>query len=181
MKTEKIYSLPIRQEDFRSAISDPRAHKPGGKLEHAVDFDLPEGTPILAAADGTVKSTYTESSEGGVEDKFRQNINLYTNRICIQHANNEFSEYAHLKHDGTVVSVGDTVKRGDVIGYSGNTGLSTELHLHFHVMRIIQKDGQRDWETLDIMWDKQFDILGKTKNLAGCLLKFFLLFKSKDF
>ncbi len=159
MKTKNTYSLPLKESDLAVAHSDSRVHKIGSRLEYAVDFPLNIGTPIVASCDGIVKVVYMESAEGGIDDKFRNNINKYTNRIRIEHSPNEYSEYAHLEYQSAQVKVGDTVKRGDVIALSGNTGLSTRPHLHFHVMQIIEKDGVRDWETLEVQWERPFEIL----------------------
>lgn len=90
---------------------------------NAVDIGLPEGTPILAAADGEViLSKYEEGDPwfGG-----------YGNYIVIQHDNGAQTVYGHLSKN--LVSRGWKVKQGQVIGYSGSTGNSTGPHLHFEI------------------------------------------------
>ncbi len=49
----------------------------------------------------------------------------------IMHADGTFAEYAHIKYNDTNLNVGDSVKKGDVIAYSGNVGWSSGPHLHF--------------------------------------------------
>ena len=151
------YSLPVKEEDFQRAVSDPRAHH--GKTEHAIDFTLPEGTPILAAADGVVRDMYMDSDEGGTDDKFRENINKYTNRITIRHNDGELSQYGHLKYKSQKVEVGDKVRKGDIIAFSGSTGYVTQPHLHFQVITVLDKNGERDWESLEINWDEPLEVL----------------------
>jgi len=72
------------------------------------------------------------------------------------HANNEISEYAHLKFNGVKVKKGDNVKVGQVIGLSGNTGDSTEPHLHFHVIKLNKT--KIGWETLKIKFKDKIHI-----------------------
>jgi len=85
---------------------------------------LPVGSPIFAADDGIV--TTTDNNDGSSWQKYQ-----YGRYILIAHSNNLSTLYAHF----SVVSVkkGDAVRRGDLIGYSGNTGYSTGPHLHFGV------------------------------------------------
>lgn len=162
MKSKIIYSLPVRDSDFLVAHSDSRVHRVDNKLEHAVDFPLPEGTPILATADGVITAVYMESTEGGMDEKFISNVNLYTNRICIKHSDFESSWSAHLLYKSEKVKVGDIVKRGDIIALSGNTGFSTTPHLHFHVQTdVVNEQGEYTWTTLEINWDKPFEIFRK--------------------
>jgi murein DD-endopeptidase MepM/ murein hydrolase activator NlpD len=59
----------------------------------------------------------------------------YANFIVILHADGTTGEYYHLARDGVAVAEGETVNRGQLIGYSGNTGRSTMPHLHFGVYR----------------------------------------------
>jgi murein DD-endopeptidase MepM/ murein hydrolase activator NlpD len=56
------------------------------------------------------------------------------NVVIIDHGNNQFGYYAHLKPFTVTVKAGAKVKAGDVIGEVGNSGDSAEPHLHFHVM-----------------------------------------------
>jgi murein DD-endopeptidase MepM/ murein hydrolase activator NlpD len=99
------------------------------KNQHAIDFKLPEGTPICAANTGVVIKVKEDSDKGGRKPTFSDDAN----RITIYHADGTLAEYMHLRKDGALVAVGDTVRQGQVIGYSGNTGWSTTPHLHFVV------------------------------------------------
>ena len=104
------------------------------------DWVLPEGTPLLAVADGTV----TFAGEG--QSFFCPPLNKDTSGLglYIEHqvpnGDRLESEYLHLSHLDVVP--GQPVKAGQVIGLSGNTGCSTGPHLHFGVYRIT-KNQQR--------------------------------------
>jgi murein DD-endopeptidase MepM/ murein hydrolase activator NlpD len=104
-----------------------------GKYSHkeraALDFKMKKGTKILAARDGVVTRVKEDGNKGGWNRKYRQ----YGNNIIIQHADNSRSGYWHLQKDGVLVNVGDTVKKGQVIALSGNTGYTAFPHLHFIV------------------------------------------------
>jgi murein DD-endopeptidase MepM/ murein hydrolase activator NlpD len=76
------------------------------------------GTPVLAAADGVVVAA-TDGSTG------------YGNHVILAHGNDVLSLYGHLEMFG--VTVGQTVKQGQLIGLLGSTGNSTGPHLHFEV------------------------------------------------
>jgi len=91
-----------------------------GRMHEGIDISVPEGTPIRAAADGTVILEQSEYESGG-----------YGNYTCIDHGGGLSTCYAHQL--SFAASVGDRVSQGDVIGYSGNTGHSTGPHLHFEV------------------------------------------------
>jgi murein DD-endopeptidase MepM/ murein hydrolase activator NlpD len=89
----------------------------GGAMHSGLDFKGPHGTPILAAAAGTI--TFA-GWQGG-----------YGNCIEITHANGLVTRYAHLA--GFTVPLGADVKRGVQIARMGTTGRSTGTHLHFEV------------------------------------------------
>ena len=85
-----------------------------------LDFSAPSGTEIYAAADGVIE-TASRSSYG------------YGNKIIIDHGYGYKSVYAHMSK--FAVRRGTKVKRGQLIGYVGNSGLSTSPHLHYEVHR----------------------------------------------
>lgn len=96
------------------------------KTHNGVDFGDPVGTPILAAETG--KIIKVGNNDRGTS---RWNRYQYGKYIIIQHANNLATLYAHLSRQ--IVKEGQTVNRGDVIGYSGNTGYAFGPHLHLTV------------------------------------------------
>jgi hypothetical protein len=105
--------------------------------EHALDFNLPVGTPICAAREGVIVKAVDMHSKHCP----REECKAYNNHIIIYHPDGTFAEYAHLQHDGALVEVGDRIKTGQVIGLSGNTGWTTGPHLHFSVF--LQKIDRR--------------------------------------
>ena len=151
--TKNIYSLPLNKKDIKIVVSDERVHF--GHMKYAIDFSLPEGTKIFAAKSGTVIAVKDNSKEGGFKTKY-QGIK-YLNFISIMHTNGEISEYCHLKYKGAKVKINDKVKTGQVIGLSGNTGYSTEPHLHFHVAKL--NKSKIGWETLKIKFNKKLKVL----------------------
>lgn len=96
---------------------------------YAVDFNMDIGTPICAARDGVVVEVKENSKRGGPGMEYAK----YANLITVYHKDGSFANYVHLKYNGAIVKVGDTVKTGQIIGYSGNTGRSSGPHLHFSV------------------------------------------------
>ena len=85
---------------------------------HGVDYLVPEGTAVFATADGVVKSLSEKNSSHG-------------KAIIIDHGNGYETSYSHLLD--IRVKRGQTVKRGDIIALSGNSGLSFVPHLHYEV------------------------------------------------
>ncbi len=130
--TKNVYEFPFEKKYFTKAVSDPRAHF--GPAEHAIDFPLKENTPILAPLDGVVVDVKMDSKEGGPDPKY--NDLKYINYITLEHSKGEFSQYAHLKYNNAYVVVGDTVRTGQKIALSGNTGPSSGPHLHFQVFKL---------------------------------------------
>lgn len=86
---------------------------------HGVDYLVPEGTAVFATADGVVKSLSEKNSTHG-------------KAITIDHGNGYQTAYSHLLD--IRVSKGESVKRGDIIALSGNSGLSFAPHLHYEVI-----------------------------------------------
>lgn len=89
-----------------------------------IDIPCAEGTPILAAADGTVSLTQT----GHSNNQGASGMASYGNCVFVNHSNGWQSRYAHMTR--VAVSQGQLVKKGEVIGYVGNTGNSYGAHLH---------------------------------------------------
>lgn len=87
---------------------------------NGVDLAAPAGTPIHAAADGTVIIVHTSGYNGG--------YGLY---VAIKHSNGTQTLYAHMSR--VAATVGEKVSQGEVIGYVGSTGRSTGNHVHFEV------------------------------------------------
>jgi murein DD-endopeptidase MepM/ murein hydrolase activator NlpD len=89
------------------------------KMHQGIDFAASIGTPIYATADGRISQVSVKFSG-------------YGKSVEIDHGFGYVTRYAHM-HD-FVVRGGQHVKRGDLIGYVGNTGLSTAPHLHYEVL-----------------------------------------------
>ena len=91
-----------------------------GRMHEGIDIAVPAGTPIRAAADGTVVLMQSEAESGG-----------YGNFTCLDHGGGLQTCYAH--QSAFAVSSGQSVHQGDVIGYVGCTGHCFGDHLHFEV------------------------------------------------
>ena len=89
------------------------------RMHSGLDFRAGHGTPIYAATDGKV--TFAGRNGG------------YGNFVRLSHAGNLGTGYAHMSR--IAVRTGASVKRGQVIGYVGSTGLSTGPHLHYEMYR----------------------------------------------
>lgn len=94
-----------------------RNHKPTGDFHGGVDLRSPEGTPVRAAGDGTVK--------------LAQLVTALGNAVGIDHGQGVETLYMHMSK--LAVQPGASVKQGDVIGYVGTTGRSNGPHLHWTV------------------------------------------------
>lgn len=127
-----LYALPYASgKAYRVIQGYGSTFSHTGLEEFAVDFDMPVGTPVHAARSGTVARVQVSNSRGCWQD----GCGRYANFIVVLHPDGTTGEYYHLMQDGAVVEVGDTVMRGQIIGYSGNTGHTTMPHLHFAVYR----------------------------------------------
>lgn len=127
---DHLYLFPFEHGTKRrlsQGFNGPFSHF--SENQFAVDFDMPEGTPIHAARGGLVVRVKQDGRAGGPSPTFADQGNV----IMIAHDDGTFGNYVHLKHRGAAVNVGDRVAAGDYIGYSGNTGISTGPHLHFDV------------------------------------------------
>ena len=126
--TSYIYTLPFEHkkkvfliQGYESSFSH--------KGEKALDFKVKKGTKVCAARDGVVTAIRKDSGKGGLKPENLSDGNY----ITIQHNDRSVAWYWHLQQDGVMVNIGDTVKTGQWIGLSGNTGYSAFPHLHFEV------------------------------------------------
>lgn len=107
----------------------------------ALDFLVPDGTPVLAVADGEIVNFQLQHTDAdwGPSREFGDKANY----ITIEHHNGEFSQYIHLAHDSLPADLkmklkahGDLiVKRGQQIAVTGKTGWTDRDHLHFSILR----------------------------------------------
>lgn len=136
--TSYIYTLP-----FENGKAHLLVQGYFGKFSHkeraALDFKMKIGTKVLAARDGIVTRVKEDGTKGGAKREFRSE----GNNIIIQHGDNSRSGYWHIQKDGALVNVGDSVKKGQVIALSGNTGYTAFPHLHFIVWR---SDARGQWQ-----------------------------------
>ena len=127
-----LYALPYASgKSYRVLQGYGSRFSHTGLEAYAVDFDMPEGTPVHAARGGTVASVEESHSIGCWED----GCGRYANYVVILHDDGTTGEYYHLQQGGALVEAGDVVTRGQQIGLSGNTGHTTMPHLHFAVYR----------------------------------------------
>lgn len=166
---DAMYRLPYRDgTTFRIAQS------PGGPItthtstdsQYAVDIPMPEGTPVLAAREGTV--IYTEANQvygGKIPDMLDK-----ANEVRIQHIDGTTAIYAHLAHGGVYVYPGQRVNAGQQIGLAGSTGYSSGPHLHFAVQSIRRNGDKLETVSLPfrfyvgnppITFSPQFGLLAK--------------------
>ncbi|RMG18067.1 MAG: M23 family metallopeptidase [Bacteroidetes bacterium] len=90
------------------------------KRHTGIDLQASKGTPVYATGDGVIKFAGRKANGYGIH-------------IDIDHGYEYVTKYAHLSK--VLVKRGQSVKRGDIIGYSGNTGLSKGPHLHYEIIK----------------------------------------------
>ena len=128
-----LYKLPFYQGasvNVSQGYHGETSHK--GLSAYAVDFPVPVGTPIYAAREGVVVGSDGSSNLGGGNPEYRK----FANYVVIEHSDGTMGNYYHLKQGGAVAVIGQKVAKGDLIGYSGNTGYSSGPHLHFSVSKV---------------------------------------------
>ncbi|MBK8110142.1 MAG: M23 family metallopeptidase [Saprospiraceae bacterium] len=150
-----VYDLPVSQP-----IKIIQGY--GGRFSHAdkkaLDFGIKEGSNVLAAREGIVLETKGDGKHNCLEKGCEKEGNY----IKILHADGSVASYYHLQYKGIGVNVGDPIKKGQVIGRTGNTGFSSEPHLHFEVYSLY--DGNKKFHSC------HFD-LGPKKIISGDQLK----------
>lgn len=117
-KIPPTYVWPVSGGHISSGFGGRKAPKRGASTYHeGVDISVPVGTAVMASCGGTVIRAGWGSGYGRL--------------ICIQHPDGRETRYGHLSK--ILVSAGQTVKQGQKIALSGNTGNSTGPHLHFEI------------------------------------------------
>ena len=116
--------LPVSEDIQISSYFGMRIHPvyKRKRMHWGIDFPLKIGTPIRAAADGVVQKALKEGKKSS-----------YGKHIQIGHDQVYSSLYAHLSK--IYVEEGQHIQKGDTIGLSGNTGITTGPHLHFEVFK----------------------------------------------
>jgi murein DD-endopeptidase MepM/ murein hydrolase activator NlpD len=114
--------------DFIMVDETGKFYRTNGK--HNEDY-YSFGQEVLAPADGEVIEVVTGMRDN--KPKELNSFNVIGNYIMIKHDEVTFSVLGHLKQDSTVVRIGQRVKAGDKIAECGNSGNTTDPHLHFHV------------------------------------------------
>ncbi len=133
-KTDNIPSIcPIKKGKYKVSSGYGMKIHPiykRKKLHTGIDLKAKQGTEVLASADGKVN--FAGEKKGG-----------YGTAVMISHGKIYTTVYAHLSKVNA--KVGDIVKKGDVIGYVGNTGRSTAPHLHYEIRQrnTSSKDGKK--------------------------------------
>jgi murein DD-endopeptidase MepM/ murein hydrolase activator NlpD len=151
-----VYALPFESGRWVYIVQtydDPRSHL--GSQRFAIDFGVPIGTEVRAARDGVVIGTDDTSDQSS-----RDGAKLpRSNYVWVRHRDGTIGYYIHLRHRGVAVAMGQAVKTGQLLGYSGCTGYCNGPHLHFHVSTPLQARDDRKFEAY-----KTFPTVFKTAN-----------------
>ncbi len=124
------YILPFQTGTPRLVWRTTSHFNPGnrGVGLYAIDFEMPIGTPLLAARAGIVVAVQARFPDGNDTD-------LEENFVMVRHVDGTVARYIHLKKNGVLVRLGNKVRQGQKIALSGNTGQTGGPHLHFDVQR----------------------------------------------
>lgn len=120
------------------------------RMHWGMDFTAPVGTEIYATGDGIVAES-------------KKAIKGYGNHVIIDHDYGYHTIYAHMST--IVVKRGKKVKRGELLGYVGNTGLSTAPHLHYEVLKDSRKVNPINYYYNDVSpdeYDKMLELVSKS-------------------
>ncbi|QAU46919.1 LysM peptidoglycan-binding domain-containing M23 family metallopeptidase [Bradyrhizobium guangzhouense] len=117
---ETTSSLPTFRWPVRGKVITSYGAKTNGKSNDGINVAVPEGTPIKAAEDGVVAYSGNE-------------LKGYGNLVLVRHSNGYVTAYAHASE--LLVKRGDTIKRGQVIAKSGQSGEVASPQLHFEIRK----------------------------------------------
>ncbi|MBR0833667.1 LysM peptidoglycan-binding domain-containing M23 family metallopeptidase [Bradyrhizobium manausense] len=117
---ETTSSLPTFRWPVRGKVITSYGAKTNGKSNDGINVAVPEGTPVKAAEDGVVAYSGNE-------------LKGYGNLVLVRHSNGYVTAYAHASE--LLVKRGDTIKRGQVIAKSGQSGEVASPQLHFEIRK----------------------------------------------
>ncbi|OKO81188.1 LysM peptidoglycan-binding domain-containing M23 family metallopeptidase [Bradyrhizobium sp. NAS96.2] len=118
--SEATGALPTFRWPVRGKVITAYGSKTNGKVNDGINVAVPEGTPVKAAEDGVVAYSGNE-------------LKGYGNLVLVRHSNGYVTAYAHASE--ILVKRGDTIKRGQVIAKSGQTGEAGSPQLHFEIRK----------------------------------------------
>jgi murein DD-endopeptidase MepM/ murein hydrolase activator NlpD len=117
---EATGALPTFRWPVRGKVITSYGAKTNGKSNDGINVAVPEGTPVKAAEDGVVAYSGNE-------------LKGYGNLVLVRHSNGYVTAYAHASE--LMVKRGDTIKRGQVIAKSGQSGEVASPQLHFEIRK----------------------------------------------
>jgi murein DD-endopeptidase MepM/ murein hydrolase activator NlpD len=117
---EATGALPTFRWPVRGKVITSYGAKTNGKANDGINLAVPEGTPVKAAEDGVVAYSGNE-------------LKGYGNLVLIRHSNGYVTAYAHASE--LLVKRGDTIKRGQIIAKSGQSGEVGSPQLHFEIRK----------------------------------------------
>jgi murein DD-endopeptidase MepM/ murein hydrolase activator NlpD len=124
----------VRPEQLHDTFSDARAE---GRTHDAIDIPAPLGTPVIAAADGTVLKLF-QSDRGGTTI-----YQLSTDRRFVYY-------YAHLNRYAEGLTEGQIIRQGETIAYVGDTGNAGAGNYHLHFSVALISDPKKYWQGVNI-------------------------------
>lgn len=124
----------VRSDQLRDTFTEARSE---GRVHDAIDIAAPRGTPVLAAADGTIVKLF-QSERGGTTI-----YQLSTDHKFIYY-------YAHLDRYAEGLTEGHFAKQGETIAYVGDTGNAGAGNYHLHFSIALPSDPRRYWEGVNI-------------------------------
>lgn len=149
---------PIRYERISSGYNLKRRHPVLKRIvpHYGIDYSADRGTPVWAAADGTVT--------------FAGRLGANGNLVSLRHESGYETHYAHLARIGADIRPGRKLKQRQVLGYVGSTGRSTGPHLHFalkHDGRFVDPAAQLDGPGAPLPHDLQARFQATIKRLRA--------------
>ena len=123
------YSLPYEKGKSFLLVQAYKSKLFSHRGELALDFKMKKGTKICAARSGIVVDVKEDSKKGGIGIKYLSQ----GNHVIIKHDDGTYANYWHLRYNGALVNIADTVIQGQPIGLAGRTGYALFSHLHFEV------------------------------------------------